>query len=165
MKILSGQKTYTDYNRLDVRNITAIDRIIAPQILKMGHNANEAVVILAEALGISSEERYKIIESPIEKIIINKEKLLHLVEKRDNARERYANFILPTIITPYEIWAVKYEDGVRNRYIGVFTGKYNLAVVAMVNLNGSLLWNIMNMEDKKLNKHREGELVWVKQKR
>ena len=63
---------------------------------------------------------------------------------------------------PYEIWATQYEDGVRNRYIGLFTGKYDMAVVARVNLDGSLLWNIMNVEDKKLNKHREGELLWIK---
>ena len=162
MKTVPGQKTFTDYGRLDAREVPSTDRLIAPPLLRMGHDAHEAVHILVTALGLTTDQQHRVVESPIETIIVRQDNLLHLVIKRDNARERFANFIIPTLMEPYEIWATQYEDGVRNRYIGLFTGKYDMAVVARVNLDGSLLWNIMNVEDKKLNKHREGELLWIK---
>ena len=83
--------------------------------------------------------------------------LPHLVQKE--ARERYANFIIPTLEDPFEIWGVDYADGVRNRYIGIFKGGRDLMVVLRVNLDGSLMWNIMQSTPQKMNSHRMGRLL------
>ncbi len=50
----------------------------------------------------------------------------------------------------------------RDRYVGLFTGKYNLLAVARINKDGSVLWNVMNVEDKRMNKQRVGELLYPK---
>ncbi|QLA15370.1 hypothetical protein GD605_04045 [Desulfolutivibrio sulfoxidireducens] len=85
-----------------------------------------------------------------------------MVEKPENARERYANFILPTLQRPFEIHRTEYEDGFRDRYIGLFTGENDLLTVARINKDGGVLWNVMNVEDKRMNKQRVGELLYPK---
>ncbi len=52
-----------------------------------------------------------------------------------------------------------YADGVRNRYIGIFKGWHDLMVVLRINLDGSLMWNIMQAAPKKKNSHRMGKLL------
>ena len=48
-------------------------------------------------------------------------------------------------------------------YIGLFREtKHSLLVVVRINRDGSLVWNIMQREDKKMDKHREGMLVYKK---
>jgi hypothetical protein len=86
-----------------------------------------------------------------------------MVAKEADARERYANFILPTLKQPYEVYLTKYSDGsIRRRYIGLFIGKKNLMVVIKEMPDGNFLWNIMNMEPRRLNELRVGKLIYTK---
>jgi hypothetical protein len=85
---------------------------------------------------------------------------LHIVEKRLDSRERYARFILPTLQSPLEVWKTAYEDGHRERYIKLFQGKNDLLVIVRLNLDGSLLWNIMQRKTSKMDDLRLGELLW-----
>lgn len=96
--------------------------------------------------------------------VIRRELLAHMVEKRPDARERFANYVLPTLTQPFEVWLKQHEDGkLRENYIGLFREtKYSLLVVVRINRDGSLVWNIMQREDKKMDKHREGMLVYKK---
>ena len=48
--------------------------------------------------------------------------------------------------------------GVRLRYIGLFVGPENLLLVVRVNRDGSLLWNVMQANDKTMNRRR----VWLR---
>jgi hypothetical protein len=44
----------------------------------------------------------------------------------------------------------------------LFTGKYNLLTVARINKDGSVLWNVMHADDRRMNKQRVGELLYPK---
>ena len=96
--------------------------------------------------------------------VIRRELLAHMVEKRADARERFANYVLPTLERPFEVWLKQHEDGkLRESYIGLFhEAKYSLLVVVRINRDGSLVWNMMNREPKKMDSLREGMLVHQK---
>lgn len=78
------------------------------------------------------------------------------------ALRRNLDLLLPTLRDPFEVWGVKYADGVRNRYIGLFRGARDFMVVLRVNLDGSLMWNIMHADSRKMNAHRIGALRYGK---
>ncbi len=86
-----------------------------------------------------------------------------MVEKRLDARERYAPFVLPTLMTPDEVWATAYDDGTkRRRFIKLFTGgKYDIMVVVRQEPNGDVLWNIINRDRKDMNNLRVGALEYA----
>ncbi len=117
---------------------------------------------MARALQLSADTPLRAVRTPLETALLRYDSLPHLVEKEADARERYANFILPTLQDPYEIWGVKYADGTRNRYIGLFKGERDFMVVLRVNLDGSLMWNVMHAPAKKMNGHRIGGLLYGK---
>ena len=79
------------------------------------------------------------------------------------ARERYAQFVLPTLMTPDEVWATAYDDGTkRRRFIKLFTGgKYDIMVVVRQEPNGDVLWNIINRNRKDMNSLRVGALEYA----
>ena len=162
VKMLMGQKDWQAHGRPDLRAVPEAMRQPAPPLLTAGKTREEAEAILAKALGLDMRPLIQV-ATPIEPVYLKRELLAHLVEKPENARERYANFILPTLRHPFEIYRTEYEDGYRDRYIGLFTGKYNLLTVVRINKDGSLLWNMMNVEDKRMNKQRVGELLFPKQ--
>jgi len=107
-----------------------------------------------------------LVRTPIEEVAIRAELLPHTVEKRADARERYANYVLATLRDPFEIWLTAYEDGAyRKRYIGVFKAERDLLVVLRENRDGSLFWelyNLMQRDAKGLNRMREGVLLYGK---
>lgn len=84
------------------------------------------------------------------------------VEKRSDQRERFAHFVLPTLLRPTEVWAVAYDDGsVRNRYVKLFAGsKYDLLVLVKVAPDGSVFWNMMQRDRKGMNALRVGDLLY-----
>lgn len=82
------------------------------------------------------------------------------VEKDVDARERYANFVMPTLVAPFEVWATRYDDGaIRPRLIGLFKGARQLAVILRMNRDGSLFFNMMNPDDRRLDNFRVGSLL------
>ena len=161
IKMLMGQPDWQTLGRPDLRAVPESQRLVAPSLLPGGKTREEAEAILARALGLDTRPLVAV-ATPIEHVFLKRELLAHLVEKPENARERYANFILPTLQRPFEIYRTEYEDGFRDRYIGLFTGKYNLLTVIRLNQDGSVLWNVMNVEDKRMNKQRVGELLYPK---
>ena len=146
-----------------LRDVPAEERLPAPELLPIADSQEEAEKRLAEALGFT-DERQRIVETPMGSRVIRRELLAHMVEKRPDARERFANYVLPTLIQPFEVWLKQHEDGkLRENYIGLFReAKYSLLIVVRINRDGSLVWNIMQREDKKMDKHREGMLVYKK---
>jgi hypothetical protein len=67
--------------------------------------------------------------------------LEHVVEKRADARERYANFILPTLMAPDEVWETAYDDNTtRRRFIKLFSdSKYDILVIVNQLPNGQIV--------------------------
>lgn len=157
--MLPNQKTWRDYGRPDLRDVADIDRLPAPQMLAQAPSRAEAVDVLAAVLGLSRSTPVRLIKTPVEPVELRYEFLPHLIEKESNLRERYANFVLPTLTDPFEVWLTAYADTYRSRYIGLFRGDSNLLVVVRHNLDGSLMWNIMQASDKSMNKQRQGETL------
>lgn len=157
---LPGQKTWKDYGRPDIKDIPDKYKQETPERLKAGKTEEEAMSILTKALGLDKEGK-RVVKSPIEEILLDYDTLKHIVEKRDNKRERFVNYIIPTITHPLDVWKVEYEDGSnRNSYIGLFKAKTNLLCIVRVNNDKSILWNVIPMADQYLNKHRIGELLY-----
>lgn len=163
IRILPGQKTWKDYERPDLRHVPQELRPAAPDILPPSANTEEALAVLTGALGLSADKPIRTVETAIkETAVFHVDYLGHLVEKRQDARERYANFIIPTLINPFEVYATEYSDGIRSRYIGIYKGKRDLLVVVRRGQDGHMLWNIMQAKDKDMNSARVGELILKK---
>lgn len=159
---MPDQKTWKDYGRLDLREVPAGFKTPAPELLPFANNADDALITLMTALGMQKD--IHTVTTPINEVVVfDKQYLPHLVAKRQDARERYANFVLPTLLNPYEIYLTEYGDGIRSRYISVFQGaKYDMFVVVRRNKDGSMLWNIIPRKTKDMNKLRVGELIYIK---
>lgn len=162
IKAVDGQLNWKYLNRPDLKS-PDISRLPAPQLLPEAADRDAATAILQQAL-IPDGGAMRVIETPIEQVVIRGEWLPHMVEKRADARERYANFVVATLENPFEVWLTAYDDGTyRKRYIGVFTGAKDLLVVLRENRDGSLWWEVYNMmqrDSKGLNKLREGTLLY-----
>lgn len=160
---IEGQKTWKDYGRLDARQVPADDRLPAPDLLQAAKTRGEAADMVATAVGIPTDSPGRIVSTPIEDLAIERRWIPHIVEKELEQRERFANYILPTIQNPYEVYETRYGDGWRRRYIGLFAGsKYDLLCVVRINQDGSVLWNVMEADDKRINKLRMGILLYGK---
>ncbi|MBF0192096.1 MAG: minor capsid protein [Magnetococcales bacterium] len=162
IRILPGQKGWRDYGRTDLRDVGAGLRLPAPPVLKPGQNAGEALMILQAALKVDDLRPMRVIETPVNPVVIRAEWLPHLVAKREQSREIFANYIIPTLSDPYEVWLAAYEDGYRKHYLGLFQDERDLLMVVRENLDGSLLWNAIRMRAEALNKRRVGNLLWGK---
>ncbi|MBC7881981.1 MAG: hypothetical protein H7Y37_11695 [Anaerolineae bacterium] len=158
---IPGQKLWNAYERRDLRGVELEFCLPEPPIIGAAEEAAEALLLLRSALGLKSSDMMRIIETPIGTVEIRGDLLPHLVEKRLDQRERYANFILPTLANPYEIFETGYEDGSRRlRFFGVFASKYSVQVVVMMGNPEMFLWNFMHAERKKMNKNRSGKLIF-----
>lgn len=160
---LPDQPTWREVGRPDLRRVTNDARLPDPGLLDRAPTRIAAFEQLAAVLGVSEAAPTISVNTPIETAIIQLRDLPHMVEKPEDARERYARFILPTLQSPFEVWAVKYNDGgVRNHYIGLFRGSKDLLVSVKVNLDGSIVWNVIQAVDKKMNRPRLGQIIFQK---
>lgn len=160
-RIAPDQKTWRDYGRPDLRQVPAAQRLPAPPMLKAADSVEAARDLLANALGVSRAQPFRLIDTPAGMQVLDYRYLGHIVEKRADARERYANFVIPALERPLEIWRSTYDDATeRLRYIGVFDGERDLMVVVRVNRDGSIMWNLMQSADRDMNRMRAGRLVW-----
>lgn len=126
-------------------------------------NQSEALHLIESYLGIDDSNPSRLISCPNgHEIIIQRSSLPHVVEKRADRRERYVAHLLATLDSPYEIYRVKYDDGtIRHRYIGLFQGKESVQVVTLVRPGQEeLLWNFMQSQHKKMDKNRQGDLIY-----
>lgn len=164
VRSVEGQQTWRDLGRPDLR-APEVPRQPDPGLLPEAPDVETAVAQMRSVL--VPDGVLNVVQTPLEEVAIRSELLPHTVEKRAEARERFANFVLKTLENPYEIWLTAYDDGAyRKRYIGVFEGKSNLLVVVRENRDGSLFWelyNLMSAEGKRLNKLREGVLLYESQ--
>jgi hypothetical protein len=154
-----GQPTWQTLGLEDLRAVKPTG--VTPPLLDRAGTSSEALKTLRNSLGME-EGSSIVVQTPVEIVRLLDASLLHIVEKRLDARERFANFILPTLRNPTEVWATEYDDAtLRHRYIKVFAGaKYDLLVIVRVEPDGSIFWNMLQRERKKLNDLREGKLLY-----
>lgn len=158
-KEVPGQSTWKTLGLEDLRGMQPTGT--TPELLAQGQDMEDAVNVLRQALGVFPDG-LRLVETPAGKVLIADQLLPHVVEKRGNARERYGNFVLPTLQQPDEIWATQYDDAsVRRRYIKLFAGaKYDILVIVREGSDGAVLWNVINRERKGMNAMRIGTLVY-----
>lgn len=160
---LDGQINYTDLALPQLQQIDDALKLPAPALLPKAASRAAAADLVRDVLGLSGQPT-RLVETPVGDVLLRAEYIDHVTEKDNDARERFANYILPTLVEPYEVWLTMYDDGrPRRRYIGLYhTSKYDMLVVARVNTDGSLFWNLVHATAKRLNKLRVGKLLWGK---
>ena len=127
--------------------------------------APAAPVFAAEAAPSDSsttpgEARFLTVDTPLGEVRIERHSIYHIVEKRQDARERYVRMALDTLTGPFEVWKVAFTDGTdRLAYIGAYETKRQM-LVSVAYVDGRMLWNFMHTDARALNKHRHGELVY-----
>lgn len=156
-----GQKTWKDYGRPEISSVSSNLRQPNPVVLERQADRSIALQVIENALGVSENAPLRTVVTPVDEVIIRHEWISHIVEKDRDAREQFANFIIPSLESPYEIWLSEYEDGFRHRYIGLFEDAGILSIVR-INKDGSLLWNAMKAKSVYLNKQRCGLLLFGK---
>ncbi|MFA7238737.1 MAG: phage minor head protein [Sulfuricellaceae bacterium] len=153
--------TWKDFGRPDLR-APGLPRRPDPGLLPTAEGVDAAIGQMRDVLVPNGT--MQVIQTPIEKVAIRPELLPHTVIKRADARERYANYALDTLVNPFEVWLTAYDDGsYRKRYIGIFQAKNDLMVVVRENVDGSLYWdvyNLMQRDAKHLNNLRAGALLY-----
>ncbi len=144
--LLKSQKSFRDFALPKLVDTPGELRRPAPDLLPRANGREAALKTLNEVLAIP-EKGWREVETPkgLHNVIIAKSYLPHIVEKRNAARERYANYILPTLQDPLEVWLSEYEDGsFRRRFITLFEGdREQSLVIARENKDGSLLFNFV----------------------
>lgn len=158
-KELAGQDTWQFLGLRDLREVEP--RMQAPEILKQGESLDEAIAIMRQALMVPAAGSREII-TPVGKVTMMDQLLWHVLEKRTDARERFANLVLPTLQTPDEVWLTRYtDDTTRKRFIKLFSGsKYDILIIVQEQPNGDIFWNMMNRDRRQMNNLRSGELLF-----
>jgi len=156
-----GQNTWLDEQLPDLRTLARELRTRAIEELAAADSHEAAIELAAQHLGLNSEEASVVtVRTPMGDIRIQRSCIHHIVEKRQDARERYVKVALDTLIGPFEVWQVAYtNDTYRLAFIGVYETKRQMLVVVTLD-NGKMLWNFMQCDAKALNKHRHGKLLY-----
>ena len=162
------QESWKDIHLDDIKNtpLEQFHPFEESMILKAGDTEEEALEIVSKEFelvdGIYSR---KILLNAIQSwAIVSIDNLKHVVEKRKDARERFSKLAHLTLLNPFAVWKIKYSDGgFRLAFIGIFSGSKNhILLILKIDANNNVLWNFMQCELKKLNKHRLGELLYKK---
>ncbi|MBF0153472.1 MAG: hypothetical protein HQL64_07015 [Magnetococcales bacterium] len=151
-----------EHDRIPIAEVPDHLRIPVPDLLPTAASHDEALGILTRAVGLSWITPVKVVKTPVEEVILRQELLRHVVEKRPDTRERYGNFLVPTLMDPYEVWSTPHDDGERTRYIGLFQGKINFLVVTRASRDGNIFWNFVRSNPKYLNRQRTGNMLFGK---
>ena len=167
-----GGKNYRDFNLPDADKTPASLIPPAPPRLPHGKDKDEQLKIIQDAVGMESSGVRRV-QPPghLDDVAIRKDYLPHLVGKQP--REQWANYILPTLEAPLEVWLspVKLKPSgkivYRRRFIILFddAGKTRGALaVAQENKDSSLLWTFFSQHKmRQLDMKREGFLLYRKQ--
>ena len=106
-------------------------------------------------------KKWRQINTPVGPITIELQHMRHMLLKREHQRERFANYILPTLEKPNEVWLTGYEDGFRRQFIKFFKGKKNIVVIIRENQDGGLFLNaIFTSKVNYINNRRKGVLLY-----
>ncbi|NUQ82949.1 MAG: minor capsid protein [Bacteroidetes bacterium] len=149
---------WSDIGRPSFRELKKEQFQEQPEILEIADDVELALKVLEKVFGVDDQNPVRVLKSPIEHVAITHEKMKHLVEKRKDSRERYANFVIPTIEHPFEIWAKDFDGEIRRQYLGLFKGEHSFLCSVQINRDGGLLYNVMQVETDNINKKRQGVL-------
>jgi len=167
-----GGKNYRDFNLPDADKTPASLIPPAPPHLPRAKDKDAQLQVIKTAVGMP-ENGVRIVQTPgrLDDVLIRKEQLPHLVKKQP--REQWANYILPTLEDPLEVWLSPVKNNstgkivYRRHFITLFddAGKNRATLAAaQENKDSSLLWTFFQGRDfKYLNRQRQGFLLYRKQ--
>lgn len=160
--ILPGQPTFADYGLPKAKDMDRAGLRKSPELLPEMKTREAAERQLVAALKLEGGKP-RVVETPVGSVMLQADLVRHMVAKEQDARERYANFVLPTLEEPDEVWLTAYADGYRRRYVRFFWNS-NMLLVVRVNRDGSLFWNGMKIRDREIDKTRQGILLFHQKK-
>jgi hypothetical protein len=157
-KEVPGQDSWQSLGLQDLRQMQP--SMAAPQLLAGAETLEGAIEQLRGALQVPVNGA-RFVQTPTGLVAIFDKLLPHVVEKRQEMRERFAGFVLPTLEQPDEVWQTAYDDATtRRRFIKLFSGaKYDLLVIVREASDGEVLWNVIQRERKGMNALRVGRLL------
>ena len=157
-RIRPGQKRYKDYGLPSVKNYSPDLLEQTPEVLAGAKSLKSALKKVDEFLLRGQEWRR--VNTLLEPVVIHRRHIDHILIKRDQQREKFINWIIPTLTEPNEIWLTEYDDGFRRHFIKLFKGKKNMLVIARENKDGSLFWNAIPAKSKYIDRRRVGRLLY-----
>ena len=167
-----GGKNYRDFNLPDADKTPASLIPPAPPRLPHGKDKDTQLQVIKTAIGMP-DNGVRVVRTPgrLEDVVITKEQLPHLVRKQP--REEWANYILPALEDPLEVWLSPVKNNAtgkivyRRHFITLFddAGKTRgILAIAQENKDGSLLWTFFPRgKMRQIDKRREGFLLYSKQ--
>ncbi len=167
-----GGKTYTDFNLPDADKTPASLIPPAPPRLLRAKDQDAQLQVIKTAIDLP-DNGVRVVRTPgrLDDVVIRKKQLPHLVEKQH--REEWANYILPTLEDPLEVWLSPVKNNAtgkivyRRHFITLFddAGKTRGALaIAQENKDGSLLWTFFSQHKmRQIDMKREGFLLYRKQ--
>ncbi len=164
-RAVSGQPDWKQYGLPHARDLSPTQE---PPELPAGKTPAQAARTVQATLGLSGKRPRRRVRTPVEEVLLDRDKIAHVTAKFDQHRERYANRILPTLADPDEVWMTYYSDGTfRKRYLKVFQGKEgkqrgSLSVVAETP-DGQILYNFIPLDPSGVNRNRAGALLHRKE--
>ena len=169
-------KEQTDYKDFNLPSLKEINRELfdeAPKRFAKQKTQQEAYELLKKEI-LQGKKVIKV-KTPITDLLIDEEALKHIIfdHSRDDARERFAKYIIPTLTDPLEVWAVSEKtskDGYykkRYNFFKIFkTKKDNLFINVKLLRDGSFtIATIIKTGDLKyLDNIRKGILMFFNKK-
>ncbi|MNP19037.1 hypothetical protein D3C76_1115470 [compost metagenome] len=156
-----SQRTWIDEQLPDLRTLARELRAQAINEVAAAESHVAAIELVAQHLRLNNPATTTVVvDTALGEVRIHRSCIYHIVEKRQDARERYVKVALDTLTGPFEVWKVAYSnDTHRLAFIGVYETKRQMLVIVTLE-NERMLWNFMQCDAKTLNKHRHGELLY-----
>ena len=160
--VLPGDRTWRDHGLP-----ATLPRRPAPPELPRAPDAEAAKGAIRDAIG-GTRGSFHVVETPagLDDVVVTDRFVDHLVDhhSRDEARERFARFVVPTLRDPDEVWlaALTGPDGrvvYRRRFLAGFEGRAGL-VVAQEGLDGSWAWTFYT--PRAVGRVRRGRLLYAR---
>jgi len=106
-----GQNTWQDEQLPDLRTHAREMRIQPIEELSAAVSHDAAMKLAAIHLGLSNAMVNSVtVATPMGVIRVQRSCIHHIVEKRQDARERYVKVALDTLTGPFEVWEVAYTN-------------------------------------------------------
>ncbi|MDD9817569.1 MAG: phage minor head protein [Gammaproteobacteria bacterium] len=133
-----------------------------PDAPKVDEGVNNLDAVSNRLLG--DKARRRMVETPVEDIEITRDSLAYFAGKTDG-RQKYVNFIVPTLEEADEVWLVYYprDKAYRKRYLKAFHGEGGEHIIGIVreNADGTLFFNALKTSDLKyMDRQRRGALLY-----
>lgn len=163
MTAAAGVKSWQEYGRPALLD-PAVERLPQPVVLAAAASPEDAAMQLSRAI-LGFRQQMRLVDTPVGEVPLRAE-LLPASVAAATGRERFANFVIPALENPFEVWLTPYADGVyRRRFLAIFEGKTPVMMVLRENRDGSLAWSMYQLTEataEALDEARKGTLLFGK---